>query len=153
MPALFRSLSIVALVALTAPLAAFAAGTEDGSSAAATSSGTYADAKALIYAGKFAEARAILKEVTAAEPANADAWNLLGFSARKTGDLRAASKAYSKALKLNPTHLGALEYQGEMYIQMGEIDKAKANLAALQAACGTCEEMRDLQKALKAAGA
>ena len=140
---------LIAFCTLAAPT--FAAGTEDGSSTTA-SVATYEDAKALIAQAKYTEARDILKGVTAAEPRNADAWNLLGFSSRKSGDLKAAGKAYAKALKINPGHLGALEYQGEMFIQLGEADKAKANLATLQSLCGTCEEMQDLQQALAAAG-
>lgn len=146
----FSAAILISLVAVTIP-PAFAAGTDDGSSATA-SVGTYAEAKGLVYKKNYAQARAMLQDITRAEPGNADAWNLLGFSSRKLGDLKAASKAYAKALKLNPGHLGALEYQGEMFIQMGDAAKAKANLAALQNLCGNCEEMRDLQKALAAAG-
>ena len=149
----FPLLSTLTLCAFTAlaPLPSFAAGSEDGSSDTA-SVATYEQAKATVYAGKFADARVMLVAITKAEPKNADAWNLLGFSSRKTGDLKAAGKAYTKALNLNPGHLGALEYQGEMYLQLGQADKAKANLATLKGLCGTCEEMRDLEKALKAAG-
>lgn len=145
--------ALIAAVALTSVTAApaLAAGTEDGSSQTAAV-GTYAEAKALVYSAKYAEARDMLQAVTAAEPRNADAWNLLGFSSRKLGDLKAASKAYSKALKLNPGHLGALEYQGEMFVQMGEAAKAKANLVKLEGLCGNCEEARDLKKAMAAAG-
>jgi len=141
--------TLVAFTTLAAP--SFAAGSEDGSSQTA-SAGSYAEAKGLAYKGKYAEAREMLKAITAAEPGNADAWNMLGFSSRKMGDLQAASKAYAKALKINPGHLGALEYQGEMFIQTGDAGKAKANLATLQSLCGTCEEVRDLQKALTTAG-
>lgn len=156
MKSFVRSISLVSLIALCAAFVpvgspVLAAGTETDTSTPATI-GTYNDAKALIGAGKYDEARVILAAVTKAEPGNADAWNLLGFSSRKSGDLKAAGKAYNKALKLNPNHLGALEYQGEMYIQLGQGDKAKANLEKLKAACGTCEEMQDLEKALKAAG-
>ena len=149
----------VTLIALNAfAMPSFAAGSDDGSSAASAGSsptasvGSYVEAKALAYKGKYDEARAMLVNVTAAEPANADAWNMLGYSARKMGDLKAASKAYAEALKINPGHLGALEYQGEMYIQTGDAAKAKANLVALQGLCGNCEELQDLQKALAAAG-
>jgi len=152
-----HTVSAIALLALcaAAPVLtaapAFAAGSEDGSSNTG-SAATYAQAKAAVYAGKFAEARVMLVAITAAEPKNADAWNLLGFSSRKTGDLKAASKAYTKALKLNPGHLGALEYQGEMCLQLGQPDKAKANLDKLQGLCGNCVEKKDLEKALQAAG-
>lgn len=152
--ATFPRLATLTLCVFTALSSApvWAAGSDDGSSNTA-SAVTYDQAKAAVYAGKFAEAREMLVAITRAEPRNADAWNLLGYSSRKTGDLKAAGKAYTKALKLNPAHLGALEYQGEMYLQLGDIEKAKANLATLSSLCGTCEEMRDLEKALKAAGA
>jgi len=150
---LFATLTLVAFCAVSGltSLPALAAGSEDGSSDTA-SAGSYDQAKKLAYAGKYAEAREMLKGITAAEPQNADAWNLLGFSSRKMGDLKAASKAYAKALKLNPGHLGALEYQGEMFIQMGDAEKAKANLAKLQGLCGNCDEVRNLKKAMAAAG-
>ena len=141
--------TLIAFTTLAAP--SFAAGSEDGTAATA-SAGSYAEAKGLAYKGKYAEAREMLKAITAAEPGNADAWNMLGYSSRKMGDLKAASKAYAKALKINPGHLGALEYQGEMFIQTGDADKAKANLATLQGLCGNCAELRDLKKALAAAG-
>jgi Flp pilus assembly protein TadD len=148
---LLATLTFAAFCAVSG-LPALAAGTGDGSSGTA-SAASYADAASLIKAGNYADAKAMLKNITAAEPKNADAWNLLGFSSRKSGDLKGAGKAYAKALKLNPVHLGALEYQGEMFIELGEVDSARANLAKLKAACGSCEEMRDLEKALKAVGA
>ena len=150
---LLNSLPIAALVAFTAfAPTAFAARTEDYSSQSVANVGSYADAKALAYKGQYAEARDMLKGITTAEPANADAWNMLGYSNRKMGDLKAASRAYSKALKINPDHLGALEYQGEMFIQTGDAERARANLVKLQGLCGNCEELEDLQKAMTAAG-
>jgi Flp pilus assembly protein TadD len=142
--ALFTLLNIIASPAL-------AVGTEDGSSDTATL-GSYEQAEAAIRAGDFAAALPILSAITAAEPENADAWNLLGFSSRKTGDLEAAALAYARALTINPGHLGALEYQGEMFLEMGRPEEAKANLATLQSLCGSCEEAVDLQEAIAAAG-
>ena len=133
---------------LEAPVSA--AGSSDGSSDAAA---TYPEAKALVDAGSYAVALPMLEQLTRAEPQNADAWNLLGFSHRKLGEFDAAGRAYEVALKLNPSHLGALEYQGEFFLQTGAVDQAKANLATLQRLCGDCEEYQDLSKALAAAGA
>lgn len=132
---------------LEAPV--LAAGSSDGSSDATAS---YLEAKALVDAGSYAVALPMLMQLTKAEPQNADAWNLLGFSHRKLGEIDAAGQAYEVALKLNPNHLGALEYQGEFFIQTGAVDKAKANLATLQGLCGDCEEYKDLSKALATAG-
>ena len=142
--ALFTVLNLI-----TGP--ALAVGSDDGSSETA-SAGDYEQAEAAIEAGEFAAALPILTAITTAEPQNADAWNLLGFSARKTGDLEAAAIAYARALTINPGHLGALEYQGEMFLEIGRPEAARANLLLLQGLCGTCEEAVDLQQAIADAG-
>lgn len=85
---------------------------------------------------------------------HADVYNLLGFSYRKSGNLKTAATFYAKALDFDANHLGALEYQGEMFVELGQLDKAKANLARLVSLCPTgCEEREDLEKAIAAAGA
>jgi hypothetical protein len=47
---------------------------------------------------------------------------------------------------MEPKHLGANEYLGELYLELKMPDKAKERLAVLKAACGDCEEYEDLQK-------
>lgn len=131
---------------------AVAAGTSDEATESEASAPAYAEAKASIDAGNYIAALPILLRLTTDEPTNADAWNLLGFTQRKLGEFDAAGVAYETALKINPSHLGALEYQGELFLQTGAIDKAKANLETLRGLCGDCEEFGDLDAALKAAG-
>ncbi|MGB8316469.1 MAG: tetratricopeptide repeat protein [Aestuariivirga sp.] len=83
---------------------------------------------------------------------SADVYNLMGFSLRKSGDLKQAQTFYSKALDFDPNHKGALEYQGELYLQIGDISRAKANLTKLAALCPTgCEERGDLEAKIAAA--
>jgi tetratricopeptide (TPR) repeat protein len=83
---------------------------------------------------------------------HADVYNFYAFSLRKTGDLKNAATYYRKALDFDANHLGALEYQGELFVELGQIDKAKANLAKLVVLCPTgCEEREDLEKAIKQA--
>ena len=144
---------LAALMALSTFLAvpALAAGTSDGSSATAAAS--YAEAKAMVDEGNFVAALPNLIALTKADAKNADAWNLLGFTYRKLGQLEDSDAAYLTVLSINPDHLGALEYQGELFITTGKLDEAKANLGKLQALCGTCEQAQDLEAALKAAGA
>lgn len=85
---------------------------------------------------------------------HADVYNLLGFSLRKSGDLKQAATFYAKALDFDPEHKGALEYQGEMFIELGQVDKAKANLVKLVKLCPQgCEEREDLEKAIAGASA
>jgi Flp pilus assembly protein TadD len=85
---------------------------------------------------------------------HADVYNLLGFSLRKSGELKMAYTFYKKALDFDPEHKGALEYLGELYVQTGELAKAREHVALLQNLCPQgCEELEDLQKALAQAGA
>ena len=80
---------------------------------------------------------------------HADVYNLMGFSLRKSGDYKQAYTFYRKALEFDPEHKGALEYLGELYVETGEIDKAKQNVALLRKLCpGGCEELADLEKAV-----
>ena len=94
----------------------------------------------------------LLDKITADEPQNADAWNLRGFANRKLGNMDVAATSYTAALKINPGHLGALEYQGEMYLELGQTDAAKENLKKLQGLCGDCEEATDLAESIGAKG-
>ncbi len=78
---------------------------------------------------------------------HADVHNLLGFSLRKTGDYKQAAVHYARALQLDPNHLSALEYQGEMFIETNQMEKARANLARLKKLCPKgCEELADLEE-------
>jgi tetratricopeptide (TPR) repeat protein len=80
---------------------------------------------------------------------HADVYNLMGFALRKTGDTRQAYTYYRKALDFDPRHKGALEYLGELYVETGQIDKARENVALLKTLCPNgCEELADLEKTI-----
>jgi Flp pilus assembly protein TadD len=84
---------------------------------------------------------------------HADVYSLLGFSYRKTADFKSARVYYAKALEFDADHKGALEYQGEMFVELGQIADARKNLERLVKLCPTgCEEREDLEQALKKAG-
>ncbi len=72
------------------------------------------------------------EEVVAADPTNANAWNMLGYSRRMTGSLDDAFTAYWKCLELDPQHAGAHEYLGEAYLQKGKLKEARGELAFLE---------------------
>ena len=104
----------------------------------------------LIKLEKFAEAHTMLKGLKKINTDEADRLNLLGFTARKSGNLTAAADFYEQALALNPRHTGALEYQGELFIQLGKIELAKANLEKIDKICWLpCNAERDLKKAIE----
>ena len=80
---------------------------------------------------------------------HADVYNLMGFSLRKSGDAKQAYTFYRKALDFDPQHKSALEYLGELYVETGQIEKARENVAMLKRLCPNgCEELEDLEKAI-----
>ena len=80
---------------------------------------------------------------------DADIYNYLGFSYRKIGNLEKASQYYNKALVISPKHKGALEYQGEMFLTQGNLEKAKANLKKLKKICYLgCKEEKMLKESI-----
>ncbi len=94
---------------------------------------------------------ATLESFTKTNPQSADGFNLLGYSYRNLKRYDEALVAYKQALTLDPKHKGAHEYIGMAYIQMGQPAKAREHLAALDKLCFfSCEEYRDLKKALEA---
>ena len=84
----------------------------------------------------------------------ADIYNLLGFSLRKSGDYATSLTYYNKALALQPDFKPAREYLGELYLDMGDVAKAKEQLAELSKLCPDgCDERTDLEKAVAAKSA
>ncbi|MEY3251993.1 MAG: hypothetical protein RL227_966 [Pseudomonadota bacterium] len=86
---------------------------------------------------------------------DADWNNLMGYALRKqaTPDLDGAQRFYDAALRINPSHLGALEYVGELALTKNDLPAAEAYLARLQRACGIaspCEPLETLKKAVAA---
>lgn len=103
-----------------------------------------------IKAKDYAAALALVKPLVATHD-NPDVFNLYAFTSRKTGDMKTAATFYAKALELDPRHLSALEYQGQMFVEQGDMKKARANLEQLVTLCPQgCEERADLDKAIKA---
>jgi Flp pilus assembly protein TadD len=84
----------------------------------------------------------------------ADVYNLMGFAFRKLGDFTQGLTYYRNALELDPDHRSALEYLGELYVETGELAKARELLARLEKLCPQgCEEQEDLAKAIAEARA
>ena len=96
----------------------------------------------------------LLKKLTKREDLGtkrADIYNLLGFSYRKHSEpnLDKAFEAYRIALDANPEHLGAHEYLGELYITLGNMNKANEMLLKLETIAGTNSmEYRKLKTAI-----
>jgi tetratricopeptide (TPR) repeat protein len=106
--------------------------------------------RAMIKAKDWKGAVAQLNEMVDKGVQHADVYNLLGFSLRNQGDNKSAQTYYAKALDFDPDHKGALEYQGELFVKLGQFDKAQVNLTKLAKLCPQgCEEREDLEEAIK----
>jgi tetratricopeptide (TPR) repeat protein len=109
-----------------------------------------ADAQEAIDEADFDEAITMLEEIISFEPEDADALNLLGFSLRSADRNTEAMEKYNEALAIDPDHQGALEYQGELFLKMGDQDSAEANLEKLTELCPDgCEAHAILQTAIE----
>ncbi|MGB0844907.1 MAG: tetratricopeptide repeat protein [Alphaproteobacteria bacterium] len=141
-------ISAVCLFMSVASAPTYSAGTDYGSTTTVSSSATLAQAAAKNRAGDYRGAITALKGITKKQPKNADAWNELGYAYRNVQDYFGAGNAYAKALRLNSKHRGALNYQGMMFLETGQISKAKSNAQTLKSICGSCKELRSLNKAI-----
>jgi len=96
-------------------------------------------------------AQSLLKDAVSKDPGNADYHNLYAYSIRKgpNPDMSLVFKHYNEALRIDPKHRGAHEYLGEAYLMVGNVAKAKEQLAALDRLCFFgCSEFSDLKKAI-----
>ena len=149
---LLAGLAVAALIGF-ASAQVFAAGSDSSSSGTSykvsNPSKAMRMATSLISKEKYAEALAQLETEVAADPKNADAWNLTGFVSRKLGDYSRSEKAYDTALAINPKHAGALEYKGELYLTLKNLAGAEEMLSRLKANCSfNCNELKALRKAI-----
>ena len=117
-----------AAVLLMSPIAGFAADSDDSAPAKADE---ISSARTALKVDNFAAAETLLRAVAAKDADEAEA-------------------LYGKALAIDKEHVGALEYLGVLYVQMGRLDKAKMLLARIDDAClFSCDEHDALKDAIK----
>ena len=138
--------AVVALLALGGP-AAFAAGSSDNT---ADESGAFADGKKAVAAQNWSEAIDQFTQATKDSPNDADAWNMLVYSYRMSGDIESAFANYQTALAIDPEHKDAHEYIGEAYLQIGDLAGAQKHLDMLDEICWLgCEQEDELAAAIE----
>ena len=109
------------------------------------------ESREAVKSSQWERAVAVLQPYLRAQPQDADGHNLLGFSLRKLGRHAESEAAYDRALAIDPAHLGAHEYRGELMLILGRRDQALVHLQALERLCGLqCEEYQELRRALDA---
>ncbi len=103
----------------------------------------------LIESNDFERAVEELSAALEETPEDPDLLNLYAFSNRKLARFDIALEHYMKALEIDPEHRGANEYLGELYLQMGQLDKAEERLGVLDDACFFgCREYDKLKQAI-----
>jgi tetratricopeptide (TPR) repeat protein len=111
---------------------------------------TYRNAVKLVKAKRYEDAIAMLEILVKDDPYNPDILNYLGFCNRKLNRLAMSEAYYKAALKADANHLGALEYEGELFLMQNRLADAEANLAKLGTLCNAeCDEFEDLQDAIE----
>jgi len=107
----------------------------------------YSEALRLINLGEYDVAIAELRAAGAILGPHPDILTYLGFAHRKRGNTENAFAYYQVALRIAPDHLGANEYLGEYYVELGDLDRAKAQLDKLNALCPFgCAQTEELSK-------
>ena len=124
------SVTMFALFALTASLV-FAVGSNSGGGGSSYKGNSEKDAVKYYDRGmKYVEDNDYVKAVrmfriaVSKKKDHTEAYNMLGFSLRKSGRYEEAIKNYKKALKINPDFPEAHEYIGEAYLSKGNRDLA-----------------------------
>ena len=149
MRSIVASLLVLAvLVAVAPPLAVADPGKDEPSS---REDPMYTEGVSAVKRGDYAAAMRLFQAIVARDDRNADAYNMLAYSTRRSGDAQKAVPIYQKALAIDPKHRGAHEYIGEAYLMLGDLAKAKEHLAVLDKLCLLpCSEYSDLKKAVQA---
>ena len=105
------------------------------------------NAYALAKAERYDEALAVLDLMQDRE--TPEALNYRGYATRKLGRVDEGIDYYLKSVALDPHYAQVREYLGEAYVIKGDVEKAREQLRAIEAICGTdCEEYEDLAKAI-----
>lgn len=95
----------------------------------------YAEAVGLINKHRYAEALTVLARAEAAAGPHPDIFNYMGFASRHLRRYDSAIAYYRAALTLDPDHVGATEYLGELYLELGKTAEANQQLARLDELC------------------
>lgn len=107
----------------------------------------YDQGRALALAGQYENALDTLNAIR--DKNDAMVLTMIGYSERKSGNYDVGVDYYYKALAIDPENVNTREYLGEAYVEKGKINRARAELAKIEAVCGTtCEQYEDLAKAI-----
>ena len=99
---------------------------------------------------KYQQAIVELDNAISEDPDDPDLLNLVAYSHRQLNRFEIALNYYRKALQIEPDHRGANEYLGELYLHLGQVEKAEERLAVLDKECfWGCKEFDKLERAIE----
>lgn len=106
----------------------------------------YVSAVALINEGRYEPAIVELEAALWSAGPHPDLLTYLGFANRKLRRYDTARGWYEMALAVAPEHRGALEYYGELKLELGDVAGARAHLARLNRVCAFgCHQADELR--------
>ena len=113
----------------------------------------YVAAVGLINEGHYPEAIARLEDAVWSDGPHPDLMTYLGFANRKLKRYDTARAWYEQALAVAPAHRGALEYYGELKLELGDLAGARLHLARLDRICGFgCQQADELRQWIAESG-
>ena len=143
--------SLFAAITLVLGLVLMQAGAFAALPEAQTENSNVTAGRKAIEAKDFKSAVRNLTQAVQENPNDADAHTMLGYSYRKLRAFDKAMEHYQRALKIDSNHRSALEYFGELYLEMNQPANAVKQLQVLKKACpffGKCAEYDDLKEAI-----
>jgi tetratricopeptide (TPR) repeat protein len=107
----------------------------------------YVAAVRLINDHRYQDALAELSRAETAFGPHPDVLTYTGYAWRKLGRYDKAEFYYHEALAIDPDHVGATEYYGELMVERGDLGGARRMLAKLERICSFgCVESEDLRR-------
>lgn len=120
---------------------------------AKTGDAAYVLAVSLINERRYDEALASLGAAASAFGPHPDILTYQGYTWRKKGDYAKAETYYRQALAIDPNHIGATEYYGELKVARGDVAGARLMLARLDKICAYgCADAEELRRWIDAGG-
>ena len=144
-----RRITLSAIAALTAVVMALPAAQAMDSKKVQKNGPDLTKVRAHIKKEEWKQALKLLQPFAKSHPNSVDVFNLIGFTQRKTGQFDVSLKNYQRALKLDPKHLEAHVYLGELYIQTKQLEKAVEHAKIIAKLCPPgCKPRAELEAAI-----